>query len=263
MKKSKYSRTKKYVRMSLNKYNLLNRLKIRRHLRYIKKKGRSRNLRYKKKLLAKQRFRAYFNLKEKEIKKLLRLASWYRNKFSRIYNNLSLYKYFLINLERRLDRVLFKLKWAPSIFAATQLIKHGHILVNGKIIYSYGYILSINDLIQINYRSIEFIRKLNQRYRNSFFRPLIRKRFYEIKDRIDYHRKYKKIRAGGKYNKFITRSINFKNILRILKPCPKYLIQSYKSWSAIFLRVPRLKEFSYPFNIKVKTVKRYYKKIRH
>lgn len=35
-------------------------------------------------------------------------------------------------LESRLDVVLFRLKMAPTIFAAQQLVSHGHVQINGK-----------------------------------------------------------------------------------------------------------------------------------
>lgn len=39
---------------------------------------------------------------------------------------------FLASLECRLDSVVYRLRLAPSIFAAQQLVSHGHIQVNGK-----------------------------------------------------------------------------------------------------------------------------------
>lgn len=39
---------------------------------------------------------------------------------------------FMQRLECRLDNVVYRLKLAPTIFAAQQLVSHGHILVNGK-----------------------------------------------------------------------------------------------------------------------------------
>lgn len=39
---------------------------------------------------------------------------------------------FLQSLECRLDNIVYRLKFAPTIFAAQQLVTHGHILVNGK-----------------------------------------------------------------------------------------------------------------------------------
>ena len=35
-------------------------------------------------------------------------------------------------LEQRLDMVIFRAKFAPTIFAARQIVNHGHILVNGR-----------------------------------------------------------------------------------------------------------------------------------
>lgn len=39
---------------------------------------------------------------------------------------------FMEGLECRLDTVVYRLKFAPTIFAAQQLVSHGHISVNGK-----------------------------------------------------------------------------------------------------------------------------------
>lgn len=39
---------------------------------------------------------------------------------------------FLRFFECRLDTVVYRLKLAPTIFAAHQLVSHGHVLVNGK-----------------------------------------------------------------------------------------------------------------------------------
>lgn len=39
---------------------------------------------------------------------------------------------FMERLECRLDNVVYRLKIAPTIFAAQQLVSHGHILVDGK-----------------------------------------------------------------------------------------------------------------------------------
>ncbi len=41
-------------------------------------------------------------------------------------------KLFMQRLECRLDNVVYRLKFAPTIFAAQQLVAHGHVLVNGK-----------------------------------------------------------------------------------------------------------------------------------
>lgn len=41
-------------------------------------------------------------------------------------------QHFVQMLECRLDTIVYRLKLAPTIFAAHQLISHGHVLVNGK-----------------------------------------------------------------------------------------------------------------------------------
>ncbi|CAM0117703.1 30S ribosomal protein S4 [Rhabdochlamydiaceae symbiont of Dictyostelium giganteum] len=39
---------------------------------------------------------------------------------------------FIRRLECRLDNVVYRLRLAPTIFAAQQIVSHGHVLVNGK-----------------------------------------------------------------------------------------------------------------------------------
>lgn len=39
---------------------------------------------------------------------------------------------FLTLLESRLDNIVYRLRFAPTIFAAQQLVSHGHVYVNGK-----------------------------------------------------------------------------------------------------------------------------------
>ena len=43
-------------------------------------------------------------------------------------------KLLLTFLEMRLDNIIFRLGFAPTIMAAKQLINHGHILLNGKVV---------------------------------------------------------------------------------------------------------------------------------
>ena len=38
------------------------------------------------------------------------------------------------SLELRLDNIVFRLGFAPTIVAARQLVTHGHITVNGKLL---------------------------------------------------------------------------------------------------------------------------------
>ena len=54
-------------------------------------------------------------------------------------------------LERRLDAVIYRMKFAPTVFAARQLINHGHVLVNGKRVNIASY--SVNDNTEISLRN--------------------------------------------------------------------------------------------------------------
>jgi len=62
-------------------------------------------------------------------------------------------------LETRLDNIVFRLGFAPTIAAARQLISHGHISVNSRSINIPSYLCKINDTISINESSRTFIKK--------------------------------------------------------------------------------------------------------
>lgn len=52
-------------------------------------------------------------------------------------------------LERRLDAAVYRMKFAPTIFAARQFVSHGHIKVNGKRVTISSYSLKDGDIIEI------------------------------------------------------------------------------------------------------------------
>ena len=72
----------------------------------------------------KQKVRHHYSLREKQLRRFIRDAkkgtgtSWINKLVTR--------------LECRLDNIVFRLGFAPSIRAARQLVNHGHIFVNGK-----------------------------------------------------------------------------------------------------------------------------------
>ncbi|MFT8834131.1 MAG: 30S ribosomal protein S4, partial [Acetobacter sp.] len=60
----------------------------------------------------------------------------------------------LINLlERRLDAVIYRMKFAITPFAARQFISHGHILVNGRKLNIPSYIVKDGDVIEVREKS--------------------------------------------------------------------------------------------------------------
>ena len=55
----------------------------------------------------------------------------------------------VIGLEKRLDNVIFRLNWAPSIPAARQMIVHGLVVLNGKKASKPGIIINIDDELSL------------------------------------------------------------------------------------------------------------------
>ena len=56
-------------------------------------------------------------------------------------------------LEMRLDTICFNLGFAPTIANARQLVNHGHIMVNGKVINIASFHCRINDVIEVKPKS--------------------------------------------------------------------------------------------------------------
>jgi small subunit ribosomal protein S4 len=49
-------------------------------------------------------------------------------------------------LERRLDAVIYRMKFAITVFASRQLVSHGHVKVNGKRVNIASYLVKDNDV---------------------------------------------------------------------------------------------------------------------
>ena len=56
-------------------------------------------------------------------------------------------------LERRLDAIVYRAKFVPTIFAARQFINHGHIKVNGARVTIASYRCKAGDLIEVREKS--------------------------------------------------------------------------------------------------------------
>jgi small subunit ribosomal protein S4 len=52
-------------------------------------------------------------------------------------------------LESRLDAIVYRAKFAPTIFAARQFVSHGHIKVNGKRVNIASYRVKVGDTIEL------------------------------------------------------------------------------------------------------------------
>jgi small subunit ribosomal protein S4 len=96
-------------------------------------------------LRAKQKLKGYYgNLTEKQFSRIYTEAS--RRKGNTSENLIAL-------LESRLDAIVYRSKFAPTPFAARQLVNHGHILVNGKRVNIASYRCKAEDRIEVRERS--------------------------------------------------------------------------------------------------------------
>tara|TARA_B100001079_G_C16211033_1_gene425851 strand:+ start:119 stop:739 length:621 start_codon:yes stop_codon:yes gene_type:complete len=94
---------------------------------------------------AKQKLKGYYgNINEKQFKKIFKEAE--RIKGDTSENIIGL-------LERRLDSVIYRAKFVPTVFSARQFINHGHVKVNGKRVNIASYLLKTGDLIELKEKS--------------------------------------------------------------------------------------------------------------
>ncbi|HIC66979.1 MAG TPA: 30S ribosomal protein S4, partial [Paracoccus sp.] len=96
-------------------------------------------------LRAKQKLKGYYgDLTEKQFRRIYAEAE--RVKGDTGENLIGL-------LERRLDAVVYRAKFVPTIFAARQFVNHGHVEVNGKRVNIASYRVKEGDVISIRERS--------------------------------------------------------------------------------------------------------------
>jgi len=98
-------------------------------------------------LAAKQKLRGYYgNITEKQFRRIYGEAVQVRGDTSE--NLIGL-------LERRLDAVVYRMKFVPTVFAARQFINHGHVLVNGSRVTIPSYRVKEGDVISVREKSRE------------------------------------------------------------------------------------------------------------
>ncbi len=91
-------------------------------------------------LREKNKVKVYYGVLEKQFRRYFELAKSTRGVTGEI---------LLQFLERRLDNVVFRANWFYSRRMAKQAINHGDILVNGKKVDRPGYMIKIDDEIQL------------------------------------------------------------------------------------------------------------------
>ena len=96
-------------------------------------------------LRAKQQLRGYYgNINEKQFRRIYAEAVLARGDTSEQLIGL---------LERRLDIVIYRMLFVPTVFAARQLISHGHVMVNGRRVNIPSYRLREGDAVEVRQKS--------------------------------------------------------------------------------------------------------------
>lgn len=98
---------------------------------------------YGEQLLAKQVIRRYYNMLEKQFHLTFKKAQ-------RMHGNTSLN--FLRLLELRLATAVWRLGYARTVFQARQMVSHGHIMVNGRLVDIPSFQLKVGDVVSVRDR---------------------------------------------------------------------------------------------------------------
>ena len=92
-------------------------------------------------LMEKQKVRFHYGIREKQLVNLVKKCKKDKSR--------SWVDTLIIKLESRIDNVVFRLNWAPSMAAARQMVAHGHIQINGKKMDIPSAIVGTDDVISL------------------------------------------------------------------------------------------------------------------
>ncbi len=96
-------------------------------------------------LMAKQKLKGYYgNISERQFRRYY--AEAVRRRGDTSENLIEI-------LERRLDAVVYRMKFVPTVFASRQFINHGHVRVNGKRVNIPSYLVKDGDVIEVKEKS--------------------------------------------------------------------------------------------------------------
>ncbi len=107
---------------------------------------------YGRRLREKQKLKRMYNMREEQFVRFFEMAA--RMREGQVGENL------MRLLERRLDNVVYRLGFAASRNQARQIVRHGHILVNGKKVDIPSYLVKEGDVITVSEKSQDFIKKI-------------------------------------------------------------------------------------------------------
>ena len=92
-------------------------------------------------LKAKQKLKGYYgNILERQFRRIYEEARRFKGSTS---------EHLIGLLERRLDAIVYRAKFVPTVFAARQFVSHGHVTVNGKRVNIPSFRCRVGDLIEV------------------------------------------------------------------------------------------------------------------
>ena len=96
-------------------------------------------------LRAKQKLKGYYaNISERAFSKIYVEATRLKGSTS---------EHLIGLLERRLDAVVYRSKFVPTVFAARQFVSHGHVTVNGRRVTIPSYRVRVGDVVEVKEKS--------------------------------------------------------------------------------------------------------------
>ncbi len=110
-------------------------------------------------LKEKQKLVYHYGLREKQLVKYVKSAK--RHASGKPWMDI-----LLSTLECRLNNIIFRLNWAPSIPSASQMVSHGQILVNGKKVDKASFLIKVGDTVELTEKGYK-----NQLYKQCLETP--------------------------------------------------------------------------------------------
>ena len=96
---------------------------------------------YGQQLRAKQKLKGYYgNIGERQFRKVYEEARRFKGSTS---------EHLIGLLERRLDAIVYRAKFVPTVFAARQFVSHGHVTVNGRRVNIPSFRCRVGDLVEV------------------------------------------------------------------------------------------------------------------
>jgi len=108
-----------------------------------------------------------YGVRLKEKQKMRRIYGVLEKQFHKYYENASRSKgvtgeAMLQQLELRLDNLVYRLGFAPSRAMARQLVRHGHVLINGRRLDIPSAQIKAGSAITIHEKSLDFVKKVRE-----------------------------------------------------------------------------------------------------